>query len=46
MLKEEKSVKNFKKATVPHNDNSAESISKLLYHEAKITWLSSKEEML
>jgi len=35
MLKKEKSVKNVKKATIPHNDNSVESISKLLCNEAK-----------
>jgi len=46
MPNEEKSVKNVKKAIIPHNDNSVDSISKLLCNEAKKTWLSSKEGML
>ena len=43
MLKKEKSVKNVKKATIPHNDNSVESISKLLCNEAKkLGWARKK----
>jgi len=43
MLKKEKSVKNVKKAAIPHNDNSVESISKLLCHEAKkLGWARKK----